>query len=81
MHPVQALPAEDLLGVLPRLSAAPKEGVGEAMEHRSPTPVAGVRGVACQAERRVWDIRSVAEAMAVSKSPSERACSARFVAF
>src|SRR5580700_12007152 len=66
-HLIQALLAEDVLGVLPRLSTAPEECVGEAMEYGSSTPIAGVGGVACQAERCVWNVRSVADATALSE--------------
>src|SRR5580700_4058793 len=75
-HLIQALLAEGGLGVLPRLSAVSEECIGEAMEDGSSTPIAGVGGVACQAERCVWDVRSVTSALALSKRPPERGCSA-----
>lgn len=80
-HLIQALLAEGVLGVLPRLSAAPEESVGEAMQDGSSMPIAGVGGVACQAERCVWDVRPVADATALSQRPLKRVCGARLVTF
>ena len=56
-HLIQALLAEVILGVLPGFSAALEKCVGEAMQDGSPAPIAGVAGVARQAERCVWDVR------------------------